>query len=92
MKTTRSLPATPVLVARPVLRWVFRRNHEAITCEVDVNASGTCEVRTVPEWNPALAVVEGFDRAGDALQRHAEVAARLRELGWGAADHVPVAA
>jgi hypothetical protein len=57
-----------------------------------VNASGTCEVRTVPEWNPALAVVEGFDRAGDALQRHAEVAARLRELGWGAADHVPVAA
>jgi hypothetical protein len=90
MTTNRSLPATSAQ-ARPVVRWVFRRNQEAITCEV-VNAAGTCEVRTVPAWNPALAVVEPFARPVDALQRHAEVAARLRDLGWGAADHVPVAA
>lgn len=92
MKTNRSLPANSAPATRPVLQWVFRRNDEAITCQVDVNAAGNCEVRTVPEWNPALAVVEPFDRPGDALQRHAEVSARLRDLGWGAAEHVSFAA
>lgn len=91
MTTTRSLP-TPAASARPVLLWVFRKDQDAITCEVEINAAGTCEVRTVPQWDPSLAVVEPFERAGDALQRHAEVAGRLRDLGWGAADHVSIAA
>ena len=78
--------------SRPVLLWVFRRDFEAITCGVDVSASGRCQVRTVPQWDPSLAMIEPFEHAGDALQRHAEVASRLREIGWVLADHVPVRA
>ena len=76
--------------SRPVLLWVFRRDFDAITCGVEVSASGQCAVRTVPQWNPSLAVVEPFDCAVQALQRHAELAHRLREIGWVVADHVPV--
>ena len=76
--------------SRPALLWVFRREFDAITCGVDISASGRCEVRTVPQWDPSLAVVEPFERAADALQRHAEVAKRLREIGWTVAEHVPV--
>lgn len=88
----RSFRSTSDTAARPVLLWVFRKDYDAITCEVDVNSTGTCEVRTVPQWNTSLAVVEPFARPGDALRRHAEVAARLRDLGWASVDHVPVAA
>ena len=78
------------VTSRSVLLWVFRRDFDAITCGVDVSASGTCEVRTVPHWDASLAVVEPFESAGDALRRHAEVASRLREIGWVVADHVPM--
>ena len=88
--TNTSLRPQASEASRPVILWVFRRDFDAITCQVDVNASGGCEVRTVPQWNPSLALVEPFERPGDALQRHAEVARRLREIGWQVADHVPV--
>jgi hypothetical protein len=86
---TTLLTQTRNEAARPVLMWVFRRDYAAITCEV-VNRSGRCEVRTVPQWDPSLAVVEPFDNAGDALMRHAQVAERLREIGWHVADRVPM--
>lgn len=76
--------------SRPVLLWVFKRDVDAITCGVEVSESGRCAVRTVPQWNPSLTVVEPFDCAVDALRRHAELAHRLREIGWVVADHVPV--
>ncbi len=76
--------------AQPALLWVFRRNFESITSEVDVTAAGACAVRTVPQWDPSLAIVERFDNPVDALRRHAEIARRLREIGWAVADHVPV--
>ena len=77
-------------VAQPVLLWVFRRDFDSITCEVDVHPSGGCEVRVVPQWDPSLALVEPFERAADALHCHAELAQRLRDIGWTVADHVPV--
>jgi hypothetical protein len=76
--------------SRPVLLWVFRRAFDAVTCQVDVSTEGTCQVRTVPHWDPSLALVEPFENAGDALRRHAEVASRLREIGWHVADRVPM--
>ena len=75
---------------RPLLLWVFRRHFDAITCGVAVNASGDCEVRVVPEWDPSLAIVQRFDNTGDALRHHAQIARHLREIGWSVADHVPV--
>lgn len=76
--------------SHPVLLWVFRRGVEAITCEVDVTRSGACEVRTIPQWDASLAMIETFTNPVDALRRHAEIATRLREIGWSVADHVPV--
>ena len=78
--------------SRPVILWVLRRDFDVITCGVDVNASGRCEVRTVPHRDPSLAVIEPFESAGEALQRHAEVAYRLRETGWVVAERVPTPA
>jgi hypothetical protein len=46
----------------------------------------------VPHWDTSLALVEPFESAGDALRRHAEVASRLREIGWSVADYVPMSA
>ena len=89
MTTTRLISRPPEPV-RPVLLWVFRRDVHAITCEVDVSASGRCEVRTVPQWDPSLTIVDRFKHPIDALARHAEVARRLREIGWDVVDHVPV--
>ena len=75
---------------RPALLWVFRREYEAITCEVDIRAGGRCEVRTVPQWDPSLSLVEPFDSPVDAMRRHAEVSRRLMEIGWTVADRVPM--
>jgi hypothetical protein len=76
--------------SRPVLLWVLRNDFDAITLGVEISDSGRCQVKTVPHWDTSLALVEPFDSAGDALRRHAEVASRLREIGWVVADHVPV--
>ena len=87
--TTTSQPSAS---ARPVLLWVLRNDFDAITVGVDISDSGKCEVKTVPHWDTSLALIEPFDSAGDALRRHAEVASRLREIGWVVADHVPMTA
>ena len=91
MSTTRSKAPAHSTAVRPLLLWVFRRDGDAITCGV-VAASGGYEVRVVPQWDSSLAVVQRFDRPADALRRHAQIARRLREIGWTVADHVPVLA
>ena len=65
-----------------VLCWVFRRNDQAITCEIDANRTHAFEVSLVPHWNVSASVIERFDAAHDAFLRHAEVARRLRDAGW----------
>ena len=69
-----------------VLRWVFRRNGQAITCEIDANPAPAFEVSLVPHWNVSASAIERFDGAHDAFLRHAEVARRLRDAGWVRAD------
>ena len=90
MMNTTSQPSASG-TSRPILLWVLRREFDAITLGVDISNCGRCEVHTVPHWDPSLALVEPFESAGDALRRHAEVASRLREIGWVVADHVPMA-
>lgn len=65
-----------------MLRWVFQRNHEAITCEIDASGDRAYDVCIVPHWNVSAAVVERFDAAYGAFERHAEVARHLRDAGW----------
>jgi hypothetical protein len=65
-----------------MLRWLFERRDSALTAEVDLTPSGTYELRVVPHWDVSRAVVEPFGGPVDALQRHAEIAKQLREVGW----------
>jgi len=67
---------------KPVLRWMFERRDSALTAQVDVTASGMYELRVVPHWDESRAVIEPFVGPVDALQRHAEIARQLREVGW----------
>ena len=68
-----------------ILRWVFHRGPDALTCAVDA-ASGrsSYDVCILPHWNLSLATVEHFDAPASALQRHAEIASRLQLAGWTA--------
>ena len=36
----------------------------------------------LPMWNGGPIAVESFETASEALQRHAVIAASLREAGW----------
>lgn len=65
-----------------VLRWVFRRQHDAITCEIDAAGDHAFEVCIVPHWDVSASTIERFDAAYRAFERHAELARRLRESGW----------
>jgi len=65
-----------------VLRWVFHRNHDAITCEIDATDDRAFEVCIVPHWNVSASTIERFDVAYRAFERHAELARRLQDGGW----------
>jgi hypothetical protein len=72
-----------LLAAEPVrlVRWVFQRGENALTCEVDQSQS-TYDVCVVPHWDVSASVVEETDSPTLALQRHAEIARYLRQTGW----------
>jgi hypothetical protein len=72
---------------RPILQWVFHRNLEAITCELDIASDRSYRVAIVPHWDAVAAVVERIDAPRQALLRHAELAAYLRENGWMLDSH-----
>jgi hypothetical protein len=79
---------TPVVNApTPMVRWVFRRDGRAITCEVDAHDTQSYDVAIIPHWDPSAAVIERFNRALRALERHASIARRLRDDGWVLVDH-----
>jgi len=65
-----------------MVRWIFQRDGSALTCRVDARARSSYDVLVVPHWNVSAAVVETLETPGRALQRHAEIAKRLREGGW----------
>jgi hypothetical protein len=76
------------LTAIPLVRWIFERNGNAITCEIDMNDEHTCEVAVIPHWDAASSVVEHFDGPMGAMERHAELAVALLEEGWTVTDRV----
>ena len=70
----------------PIVRWVFHRGSEALTCEVDARQTGEgYDICVVPHWDVTSAVVEPVDSTVSALRRHAEIARALREAGWSVA-------
>jgi hypothetical protein len=77
--TKRSNAAEPACI----LRWVFQRGPEVLTCAVENSGErSSFDVCVLPHWNLSDATVERFDAPASALRRHAEIASRLREAGW----------
>lgn len=69
-----------------VMRWVFERGGDVVTCEIDECQNGAgFEVSVVPHWDVASAIVEPADNTVAALRRHAEIASALRDAGWAVA-------
>src|SRR4026208_1265821 len=84
MHTTPKSPQ-PTSTTEPtsVLRWVFHRGGHALTCAVEMTADrSSYDVCIFPHWNLSLAPTASFAPPAARLQRHAEIAARLREAGW----------
>ena len=66
-----------------VLRWTFRRAHEAIVCELGLNNDDSAyELRLNPPWNLHGTTSELFDDAMQAFQRHAAIERVLIDEGW----------
>jgi hypothetical protein len=66
-----------------VLRWTFRRDDDAIVCELGLTGEDReYELRVPAEWNPTHRAVERFDDALTAFQRHAMIERTLLDAGW----------
>ena len=66
-----------------VLRWTFRRAHEAVICELGLNKDDSAyELRLNPPWNLHDTTTEAFDNAMQAFQRHAAIERVLVDEGW----------
>jgi hypothetical protein len=66
-----------------VLRWTFRRNDDAIVCELGLNADELAyELRLDPPVNPFGIARELFDDALSAFDRHTAIERRLVDEGW----------
>ena len=81
------IPSEPAPVV-PLVRWIFERRGNAITCEVDMRETHACDVSVIPHWNAASAFVEHFDGPVHAMERHAELAQELRNAGWVVTRHL----
>jgi hypothetical protein len=78
---SRVLPS-PERSAR-ILRWTFRREDEAVVCELGLNSDDSAyELRLDPPGNPAGTTTELFDNATSAFQRHAAIERILVDDGW----------
>jgi hypothetical protein len=75
-----------------LVQWIFRRGSENVTCQVDVcrNGSTTYQLAVVPHRDVEAATIETIKSPLIALQRHAEIANRLREDGWSVARRTAV--
>jgi len=68
---------------QPLIQWEFRRDTRHLICGVHASAAEPAyEVAMLPLWNGGPIAVESFDTASEALQRHATIAASLRDAGW----------
>lgn len=76
-----SPPAPPASPVR-VLRWVFRRDYDSLTCELTLGAADYCQFSTMPPYPTSGHGIERFAEVSDALQRQCEVEALLINDGW----------
>ena len=69
-----------------LVRWELAQADKHVVCGIERTAS-VYEVSTVPLWAIGRTAVETFRGVTDALRRHAEITASLREAGWTVAAY-----
>ena len=70
----------------PLLRWVFQRGDATITSQVDrLGARAGYAISLVPHSDLSATVINTRMTPVAALQRHAVLAAALRQAGWAVA-------
>ena len=66
-----------------MLRWVFIRGDQALTCEINAHTNRrSFVVRVLPHWNINDAASRLVTGPTNALTLHAQIASRLKESGW----------
>ena len=66
-----------------ILRWTFRRDEDAVVCELGLNGDDSAyELRVNPPPNGAAATTEQFEDAMSALHRHSAIERMLVREGW----------
>jgi hypothetical protein len=66
-----------------LLRWIFRRDQEAVVCELGLNGDDSSyELRFNPPWNLEGVHTELFDDVVQAFQRNAAIERTLIDEGW----------
>ena len=68
--------------------WLHQSDRGALTCRLDARENRSYEVRVVPHWDPASAIIECYDAPAKALVRHTEIAKWLRANGWVVIDEI----
>ena len=72
---------TDLTPAATIVQWTFQFGDDRLTCSVEGSRS-SYRLLVIPNGQTDAAVVEAFDSSAAALQRHAELAAALRDRGW----------
>jgi hypothetical protein len=68
---------------RRLLRWIFQRGHQRLTCRVDQRpGEQTFTLVLVPHSTVGIGIAETFTSAWSAFRRHAMIASDLRRSGW----------
>jgi hypothetical protein len=66
-----------------LLRWIFLRGNETLTCQVDQRpGDATFTLSLIPQSDIAAGIAETFSSACSAFRRHAMIASELRRSGW----------
>ena len=67
---------------RRLLRWIFQRGNQRLTCRVDQQPGTGFTMSLVSHSSSAIGIAETFTSAWSAFQRHAMIASELRGAGW----------
>jgi hypothetical protein len=65
-----------------VVRWTFLRGNDLLTCQIHRQSGGRFRLSLVPFSPKGMSGVQNFGSIFSALQRHAAIAADLRQAGW----------
>ena len=70
-----------------MVRWQMRLRNRLMTIGVAKSGAAGYSVVTVPHFNVRKGTVEIYKDLISALQRHADIASRLRADGWSVASY-----